>query len=123
MYDRRGCRPDLLANVQEERDVDRRACLKLRLASSPVERSPCNPGSVYSITSSTLAGSSMYNGEPSWTATFASWFSRRYFAASPYDCLRHEDLIVGVVVHEHEVSAVAVEVLHRALVDGRRLYL
>jgi hypothetical protein len=41
----------------------------------PVERSPCRPGSVWEITSSTDVGSSMYSAVPSWKATIALWFS------------------------------------------------
>src|SRR3954469_17886632 len=37
------------------------------------------------------------------------------------DGLRHVELVVGVGVHEDEVGAVLVEVLHRALVDVARL--
>ena len=43
----------------------------------PVERSPCSPGSVWEITSSTDVGSSTYSGAPSCVATIAVWFSSR----------------------------------------------
>src|SRR5262249_28176184 len=49
----------------------------------PVDRSPCNPGSVYVISSTTLVGSSTYSGTPSCVATVASASGSRYLAASP----------------------------------------
>src|SRR4051794_10109953 len=49
----------------------------------PVDRSPCRPGSVEVICSTTDVGSSTYSGVPSCSATTASWFSSMKRAASP----------------------------------------
>ena len=43
----------------------------------PVDRSPCRPGSVCAMTSSTAAGRSTYSAVPSLNAIVTVWFSSR----------------------------------------------
>ena len=90
---------------------------------APDTRSPCTPGSVSVTVSSTAAGSStpttvaVVHGQDGGVA-----FLEVVDRAAEVGGLDVE-LVVGLVVHEHERVALAVEVLHLALVDDRERHL
>src|SRR5690348_1849152 len=88
----------------------------------PVERSPCRPGSVCAMTSSTAAGMSTYSGVPSFRDRHRLLFKQVVRRVADHG-RRDARLVVVRQVHEHEVIALAVQVLHLALVDVGDIHL
>ena len=86
---------------------------------APDTRSPCTPGSV-SVTSELDRGGEL--GADDLAVVHVQdggvAFLQVVDGAAEFDGLDVE-LVVGLVVHEHERAALAVEVLHLALVDDR----
>ena len=84
---------------------------------APDTRSPCTPGSVSAMVSSTDGGDLDLHDLALEDGQVGGHLLDQVVGGVAERRRRHEDLVVGAAVHEDVVVAVAVEELHVALVD------